>query len=191
MNTLNKPELLLSWGSIDHCVSVHGSFDGKGYSSEWWISSKFAYDLQVVGNFNFPIYGATLEEVKQRARFILDDILMFTYKTYGGDGNIANWQLPVPSRREEIAKIHVRSHITLLPKYYANLLERTAMIVKLLEQFGVADVAKVLTDIEELDSVRTAHDRIARARAGGYLPKLPRKKPVAKAKAKPKAKAKA
>lgn len=153
------------WKVNDTVFSVDFVKSGDGYASEWWVSSNFNGLLQVLGTYNIPIYGYTLQEVSRKAELMLHDIMMFAIKTYGGEGNVS--VSPKPSAKERIAGVHLWEHRGFGPSM--GLLERTAEQYKFCEQLKVRDVAEVIASIEGA-KVRAIHERIQRCRKQGLLP---------------------
>lgn len=153
------------WKVNDTVISVDFVKSGEGYASDWWVSSNFDGLLQVVGNYNIPIYGYDLAEVNRRAEIMLHDIMMFAVKTYGGEGDVS--ATLKPSAKERIAGVHLWQHRGFGPSM--GLLERTAEQYKLCAQFKVRDVAQVIACVEDA-KVRAIHERIQRCRKAGLLP---------------------
>lgn len=150
----------------DTCISVDLVKSGAGYASEWWISSNYGGYLQLVGNYNIPIYGYDIPEATRKAELMLHDIMMFAIKTYGGEGDLS--VAPKPSQKERLAGLHLLGH-----KPSTNImtvLERTTEQFKLCEQFKVRDVAQVIAEVEGVN-VRAIHERIQRCRRAGMLPR--------------------
>lgn len=154
------------WKVNDTVITVDFVKSGDGYASDWWVSSNFNGYLQVVGNYNIPIYGYTVEEVSRKADLMIHDIAMFAIKTYGGEGSVSN--SPKPSAKERLAGVHLQQHNGFGPSM--GLLERTAEQYKLCEQFKVRDVAEVIAGVEGV-KVRAVHERIQRCRRQGLLPR--------------------
>ena len=90
MNALVNTENLLMWVRDGRVVTVDVRKEGQGYVAEWWISGNFEGDLHVMGVMKFPIYGDSEDDARQRAGFLLDDVLYIGQVFYGGDGLVGS-----------------------------------------------------------------------------------------------------
>ena len=157
----------VTWKAADTVMVVDIVKSGKGYVTEWWVSSNFDNNLQVVGHYNIPIYGYDVAEVERRASNLAgQDIPMFAVRTFGGESTISD--APSPSRKLEIARLHLVAHMEDMGGW--ALMERTAEMFKLIEQFRVKESAELIAEIEGV-KVRAVHERIQRARREGLLPR--------------------
>jgi hypothetical protein len=158
MNALVNTENLLMWVRDGRVVTVDVRKEGQGYVAEWWISGNFEGDLHVMGVMKFPIYGDSEEDARQRAGFLLDDVLYIGQVFYGGDGLVGSIT-PDRSKRAGLAVMHLAGHWKEVSTGL-SVAERTAKEYKFLRQFGVSNVAQIIRDVEGVESIRTVHERI-------------------------------
>ena len=157
----------VTWSTADTVMVVDIVKSGKGYCTEWWVSSNFGGNLQVVGYYNTPIYGFELAEVERKVESLANhEVPLFSVRMFGGEGDLSDF--PTPSRKREIAKLHILGHREAMTDW--TLMERTAEMYKLIEQFRVKDSAELIAELEDV-KVRAVHERIQRARREGLLPR--------------------
>lgn len=150
----NSGEFLLSAGLIS---------TPSGYVSEWWASKLYNAEVSVAAHLTIPVYGTTVEVAERRVGMISGEVDAFVASVSGG--------LVSGAGLSPYAVIHAMRHAE---HYYPgigdeSLLERTAILYNLLSEFRVPKPAKVIATLEKVASVRTVHDRIARAREGGLI----------------------
>jgi hypothetical protein len=153
--------------TIGHFVVSAAFADHEGgVSSEWVVSSKSGTYLQVMSVCYVPVgspNATTAVASKPLFDWVSDTLTTFVGQTYGG--------LSVPLVRP-IHKGHVAHHLTRhLPwmDRELSLLEKTASQYTLAKQLGGGAPGVLIASVEGLESVRTAHDRIARAKEAGLL----------------------
>lgn len=149
-------ELLLS----AQVILVDGS-----YVSVWWVSRWYGggSQVQVAASVTLPVYGENLHTAQGILKHMVEDVArLATYS--GGMGSAADWERPESD--------HIEAHL----EYYMSqssglsMLGRTAFLYGILKEFRAYNPGHVLSKIEGVTSVRTIHDRIARARDEGLLP---------------------
>ena len=158
MSTSIDTDKLLMWVQDDKVVTADVRKEGAGYSCEWWVSGNFGGSLQVMGVMNFPIYGDNEVEARQRAGFLLEDVLYIAKTFYGGDGVVGNI-VPDSKKRVALAMMHLAGHWKDMSAGL-SVVERTAEEYLFLKQFGISNVAQIIANIEGISSVRTVHERI-------------------------------
>ena len=137
----------VTWKAADTVMVVDIVKSGEGYCTEWWVSSNFNGNLQVVGHYNIPIYGYDVAEVERRVKNLADqDVPLFSVRAFGGEGVISD--SPNPSRKHEIALLHITAHKEEIATW--TLLERTAEMYRLIEQFRLKDSAELIAEIDRL-----------------------------------------
>lgn len=161
MKDTPSPILDGHWVHKNCVVTVHLVGTDSGYASEWWISSNFGGNLQVIGNYNFPIYGYSAEEALRKAAFHVETLCTFAMSSYGGEGTIS--VKPSPSSRINQAVTHLALHKSSGAFEGMTLLERTRAMYDLGRQFGVSKVAVMIANFEGVN-VRTIHERLQRVR---------------------------
>jgi len=158
MKTAIDTDNLLMWVSDGRVVTADVRKEGDGYACEWWVSGNFMGSLQVMAVMNFPIYGNNEIEARQRAGFLLEDVLYIAKTFYGGDGVVGNI-IPDSKKRTALAMMHLAGHWKDM-SIGLTVLERTAEEYLFLKQFGISNVAQTIASIEGVSSVRTIHERI-------------------------------
>jgi hypothetical protein len=130
-----------------------------GYSTEWWISSKFDWQLQLVGSITFPVWGDTVADVSKRVEFLRNVVFEFLFNNIHMNG-----KLPVQPQKDmkyEIAKRHIEFHMLSFP--FSGKSERISAAFSLAEQFGVKETAVLISEVLDMN-VRTVHDWVYRMR---------------------------
>ena len=140
---------------------------GEGWVSRFLMSRKFEYGLgevQLVGYFCLPVWGADREEAVRRVGFISEDIINLTRDIASGDGSIGT------NTVIESARTHAKAHLQYWAEAGAVLskTERTAVMYSLAVDFGINDPAALIAEVEVV-GVRTIHERLAYARRIGIL----------------------
>lgn len=162
-------ENLLMWKFEDHGLVVMTAEIKKerdGFVSTWVVSSNYGGTLQVQSIFECPIYGATEQDARQRAGFIKDDVVKLLKKVFDGSGSVM--LRGSKSDKEVIALMHLAGHWEKMSSGL-GVIERTAVVYKFLKQFGVSNVAQVITELEGVKSVRTVHERIFLAKQKRFI----------------------
>jgi hypothetical protein len=95
---------------------------------------------------NFPIYGSDEAEARQRAGFLLDDVLYIAKTFYGGEGVVGNI-IPDSKKRIALAMMHLAGHWEAMSLGLSTI-ERTAEEYKFLKQFGISNVAQIIAHLE-------------------------------------------
>jgi hypothetical protein len=167
MRTDIDTDKLLMWIKDGRVVTADVRKEGDGYSCEWWVSGNFGGSLQVLGVMNFPIYGSDETEARQRAGFLLDDVLYIAKTFYGGEGVVGNI-IPDPKKRIGLAMMHLAGHWEAM-SLGLSIVERTAEEYKFLKQFGISNVAQIIAHLEGVQSVRTIHERIFLAKQKKFI----------------------
>lgn len=138
----------------------------NGFAVDWWVSF-FTPDrmVRVVGHVSLPITARTYGTAVEITKTISRSVLSFVSDTWSGDS------VPFPGEvsSEEIVD-HMAEHYDTLATLDVSDFEITAALYALLSDFRVQNPAVVLADFLKVSSVRTIHDRIARARKDGLLP---------------------
>jgi hypothetical protein len=116
---------------------------------------------------NFPIYGLNEDEARQRAGFLLEDVLYIAKTFYGGDGEVGNI-IPNSKKRISLAMMHLAGHWRDM-SIGLSTIERTAEEYKFLKQFGISNVAQIIANLEGVASVRTIHERIFLAKQKKFI----------------------
>lgn len=135
----------------------------SGVVSEWWASKLYNGELYVAAHLVIPVYGTTPQVAQRRVAMIAPEIDQFVSSVSGGLGSGGS--------ASPCALDHAMAHLN---HYYPGLesqelLERTAVLYSLLSEFRIPKPAKVIAAREGVESVRTIHDRIARARGKGLI----------------------
>jgi hypothetical protein len=157
----------VTWSTDETVMVIDIVKSGNGYCTEWWISSNFGGNLQVVGYYSSPTYGYELPELERRIESLANhEVPLFSVRMFGGEGALSD--TPNPSRKREIARLHILGHWSVLQEW--SLMERTVEMYKLIEQFKVKDSAELIAELEDV-KVRAVHERIQRARREGLLPR--------------------
>ena len=167
MRTDIDTDKLLMWIKDGRVVTADVRKEGDGYSCEWWVSGNFGGALQVMGVMNFPIYGLSEDEARQRAGFLLDDVLYIAKTFYGGEGVVGNI-IPDSKKRIALAMMHLAGHWEAMSLGLSTI-ERTAEEYKFLKQFGISNVAQIIAHLEGVVSVRTIHERIFLAKQKKFI----------------------
>jgi hypothetical protein len=167
MNTSIDTDKLLMWANDGRVVTADVRKEGDGYSCEWWVSGNFGGSLQVMAVMNFPIYGLNEDEARQRAGFLLEDVLYIAKTFYGGDGEVGNI-IPNSKKRVALAMMHLAGHWRDMSVGLSTI-ERTAEEYKFLKQFGISNVAQIIANLEGVASVRTIHERIFLAKQKKFI----------------------
>lgn len=167
MNTSIDTDKLLMWAKDGRVVTADVRKEGNGYSCEWWVSGNFMGSLQVMAVMNFPIYGLNEDEARQRAGFLLEDVLYIAKTFYGGDGEVGNI-IPDSKKRVALAMMHLAGHWRDM-SIGLSTIERTAEEYKFLKQFGISNVAQIIANLEGVSSVRTIHERIFLAKQKKFI----------------------
>ena len=126
-----------------------------GYSTEWWISSRFDMQLRVVGSISVPIWGETVDDVRKKITHLRDSVFEFIINTY--DGNASIHLAPAKRLKFEIAHRHMTYHAA--ASVFSNTKERFYALFPLAEQFQAKEVGQLLADVLSVN-VRTMHDWI-------------------------------
>lgn len=150
------------WVTGNFVVTVRLTSTGSGYSSEWWVSSNFDGNLQVIGNYNFPIYGYSSDEALRKAAFHVETLCTFALASYGGESDMVVH--PARDYRVEVATTHIVLHREAGVFDDMTLLDRTRSMLNLARQFGVSKRSLLVARIEGVN-VRTVHERVQRIRA--------------------------
>jgi len=158
MTTSIDTDKLLMWAHDGRVVTADVRKEGDGFACEWWVSGNFMGSLQVMAVMNFPIYGNNEGEARQRAGFLLEDVLYIAKTFYGGDGEVGNI-IPDSKKRVALAMMHLAGHWRDM-SVGLSVIERTAEEYKFLKQFGISNVAQIIANLEWISSVRTIHERI-------------------------------
>lgn len=139
-----------------------------GVVSDWWVTKDNFAKPFVVGTVSYPTAALSAGFALTSSVTAVDALTVtnFLSSVYSGAGGVSS----APS---------ARSHTHLQLEYhYARmvsdpsiaLLERTAGLYSLAKQMYAGSPASLLLQVEEeVDSVRTIHDRIYRARLEGLL----------------------
>lgn len=167
MSTSIDTDKLLMWVNDGRVVTADVRKEGDGYSCEWWVSGNFHGSLQVMAVMNFPIYGNNEVEARQRAGFLLEDVLYIAKTFYGGDGEVGNI-IPDSKKRVALAMMHLAGHWKDMSVGLSTI-ERTAEEYKFLKQFGISNVAQIIANLEGVSSVRTIHERIFLAKQKKFI----------------------
>lgn len=168
MKTMITMTTDLAFGDLtigDYTLSVSVFESGDGYTSDWWVSTKVSDFLRVVGHLSIPVYGANRERAFNAARNLAPQVAGFIESSWDGSGHV----LDRPIHPEHV-KAHMESHDSHISSY--SEFEKTIMLYGLLSEFRVHNPAVVLKEHLGVNSVRTVHDRIARARREGLIDKL-------------------
>lgn len=160
------PENIIS-RSIDEFVvsAAFGEYAG-GVSSEWVVSASASLDIQVVLVWYMPVGALSAESATANIKMfesMSDKLVGFVRSTYGGVSS----PLVVPVHKGHAVQ-HAILHLPWMLEEL-SLLERTAAQYVLFKQLGGGSPGVLIAEVEGLDSVRTAHDRVSRAREAGLL----------------------
>ena len=138
----------------------------NGFAVDWWVSF-FTPDsmIRVVGHVSLPITARTYLGAVETAKNLSESVLSFVSDTWSGDS------VPFPGEvsPEEIVD-HMAEHYDTLATLEVSEFETTAALYALLSEFRTQNPAVVLAEFLKVSSVRTIHDRVARARKDGLLP---------------------
>ena len=128
-----------------------------GLSTEWWISSKFDWQLRIVGTMHLPLWGDNIADVRNRITFLLDSVISFIIENTYLSGRPAIQ--PQKSMKYDIAKRHIEFHMRKFP--FTGNSERSFAAFKLAEEFGVNETAILIAEVLDMN-VRTVHDWVYR-----------------------------
>jgi hypothetical protein len=132
-----------------------------GFSTEWWISSKFDYQLRVVASLVIPIWGDGVADVSNRIGFLRESVFKFVIDTHHENGDLIS--KPSKSVRYDIAWHHIKYHLSKdFP--FAGISERAYAAFTLAEQFGVKRTAVLISDVLD-KNIRTVNDWVYKIRS--------------------------
>jgi len=131
-----------------------------GYSTEWWISSKFDWQLRVIACLNIPVWGDSVADVSKRIEFLRESVFKFVIETHHDNGELIS--KPSKYLRYEIARAHVSYHLERFP--FAGISERAYASFTLAEQFGVKKTAVLISDVLD-KNIRTVNDWVYKIRS--------------------------
>ena len=138
----------------------------NGFAVDWWVS--FLTDdrmLRVVGHVSLPVTAETYRTAVAAMKNITDSVVSFVVDTWSGEST----PFPGEVSSDEIVD-HMAEHYDALATLGCSDFEITAALYALLSDFRVQNPAVALADFLNVSSVRTIHDRIARARRENMLP---------------------
>lgn len=134
----------------------------EGTASDWWVSVSNGQYLRVIAHLNLVLHGASPADAKRRAMLIAPGVVEFVSTTWGGERSPGD---KLTDLRH--AELHMSLHAEALEDLSEY--EKTVSLYELLGGFKISNPAVVIADHLGVKSVRTIHDRIARARKDGLL----------------------
>jgi len=170
MNIKNVQELSLDTPEI---VSVDGKEffatvciwkNGENYTTEWWVSRRFDWELQLVASIAISVWGNDLVEVRRKIGFLRDTVFKFVSEVSYANGTLVI--CPPNNLKYEIAKKHIEYHLS--NPTYSDTKEKFEVAFTLAEQFRVKETAVLLAEVLSLN-VRTMHDWIYQLRKTKWL----------------------
>lgn len=162
MESSSKHKLLTAYAYDDYVVTTDINGEPQNYSAHHWVTSMYGSDIQLLLNVNTAIYAYD-EDMARRIINAQVDTVIKAAKILEN----ANANLSVTPSTQELRE----QHALLQMEYYGangnfndlNLIERTNAQVTLCQQFGVKNLAKLISQYENVN-IRTIHERIQRLR---------------------------
>ena len=158
------PPITVAYSDGDYAAAAFVSASGNGYVSVWTVTYFTGNEIRVIGTLRVPVYGASLREATQSAQRIAKTVTEFASSSWGGEGSAGY------VRAENAANFAValmRLHSSNVAGY--SDLEKTAIYYTLMSEMKIPNPAELIAVVLGVKSVRTIHDRIARARLAGHL----------------------
>lgn len=161
------PPVTVAFSDGDYSAVAYVSPSGSGYVSTWTVTYFTGDAIRVVGSFRIPVFGIGLKEAIVSAQRMGKSVADFASSVWGGEGSAGY------VRGENSANVGVAlMRLNLSTVSGRSDLEKTAIFYSLLSELKIPNPAELIAVVMGVKSVRTVHDRIARARAGGYLESL-------------------
>lgn len=132
------------------------------YTTVWWVSSLVSGYLRVVGTISLPIHAESPALAVARLDGLATNVITFVENSWGGAS--------IPAvRLTDIS--HAYAHMEAYEDHLSDFsdFDKTIAYYELLSGFRVSNPAVLIAKHMGVRSVRTVHDRIARARRDGYL----------------------
>lgn len=154
--------LKFKYGS--YAATVSYTVTGRGASTEWWFSTLAGDRISLIGHGDLSLYGYTDVGVERRIAAIAKDLVDVASSVWGGTFLYAG-------AVRETTEAHARAHMDIWEDdlSWTSEFGRTIAFYELLAQFKLTNPAVIIASQLGVESVRTVHDRIARARKDGLL----------------------
>lgn len=153
---------LLSFKVDEYVATVSLEVSSGGAISDWWVSVSNGRYLRVIAHLNLIIHGGTVPEARRRAMLLAPSVIEFVSTTWGGELS--------PDDKLKDSR-HAGLHMALHEDALDGISDfaKTVSLYELLGGFKLQNPAVIIAEHLGLNSVRTVHDRIARARKDGLL----------------------
>ena len=150
-------------GSQIH-ISYGVRVSGSGLVADYW-GVDFSALPTVIGHVSLPIYGGSISDLS-RDRAV--DRLPVVFDLFSG------WTFSEGLILDEAPEDHIAAHLHAMRVEHLwndnSTMYQTAGLYSMLSDFRVRNPAVVIQKHMGVSSVRTVHDRIARARQAGMIP---------------------
>jgi len=163
---MTTTEIMLKTAVRDYVATSAIQKVGPGFVSDIWVSRYLdsSEALVVVGHVNIPIYGNTLSLASSSAGRMAEAVIDFLEHNSNGDGPPGG-KPDDPQHYYE----HLEAYRDRVESSGLTVAEQTVVYYQFLSEFHAPNPAVVIAQHQGIGSVRTVHDRVARARATGYL----------------------
>jgi hypothetical protein len=166
MDTPNKRRIVAAPSIDDYIVTIELGGSDQNYSANYWVTSMYDSDIQLVLNVNTPIFAYDIDMAFRVATHNVDSVLNLA-KLIGEPNANLNTTPPTNELREQHAYIQMARYGTSGKFADLTLSERTNAQVTLCQQFGVKNLAKLIASYENVN-IRTIHERIQRLRKDSF-----------------------
>lgn len=164
METPNKRRIIAAPTVYNYIVTIELGGDDQKYSANYWVTSMYGSDIQVLLNINMPIYAYDVDMAHRVAIQTVEQVANFAKHIESTNANSnLNVTPPTQDLREQHAYVQMARYHTSGKFDSLTLLERTNAQVTLCQQFGVKNYAKLIASFEDVN-LRTIHERIQRLR---------------------------
>lgn len=159
---------IYSYEGADAFITGEAVKSGDGYVSEWWVSTSTRGYARVIGQMSIPIYGTNQAQADARLEMLAPEVEKMFSRSWGGDA-VTLGRRP---RNVEHIELHVAHYVPFVVLW--SDLDQVAALYELLSGFRVKNPSPIIARGLDVASVRTIHDRIARARKLGIISKFGR-----------------
>lgn len=147
----------------DIVVSIELQKNGKGWTSEWWLSLYLEESTALLGTVAFPVYGVDEVEAWRTVGFMVDDVVNFITKNADGEGTLAT--KPRNEVKIDVGLAHIKAH-RLTEKAYRKeeglITKTTREYMFLANEIGyISAPAVVLAELDNTE-VATIKRRVSR-----------------------------
>ena len=162
MDIPNKRRILAAPSIDKYVVTIELGGEDQNYSANYWVTSMYGSDVQLILNVNTAIYAYDIDMALRVANAQVEIVIKAAELLEQANADL-NVSPPTNELREQHAYIQMARYGTSGKFADFTLSERTNAQVTLCQQFGVKNLAKLIASYENVN-IRTIHERIQRLR---------------------------